>query len=138
MFIICHVGSTAKSSKTSLWCLSFCPSAGPVGHILREIHQWAAPTLPVYVSALLYEGRYTCWYRTRLVERTDILHCNCAFYVKTRYRRGGDETICPPTTAVRQRQKSRRIYVRSRTGLQSAHLWWPAVAILQAANVPIA
>jgi len=25
-------------------------------------------------------------------------------------------------------QKSRRIYVRPRTGPQSAHLWWPAVA----------
>jgi len=33
---------------------------------------------------------------------------------------------------------SRRIYVRSRTDLQSAHLWWRAVAKLQAASVPIA
>jgi len=33
---------------------------------------------------------------------------------------------------------SRRIYVRPRTGPQSAHLWWPAVAKLQAASVPIA
>ena len=31
-----------------------------------------------------------------------------------------------------------RIYVRSRTGPQSAHLWWPAVAKLQAASVPTA
>ena len=35
-------------------------------------------------------------------------------------------------------QKSRRIYVRPRTGPQSAHLWWPAVAKLQAASMPIA
>jgi len=35
-------------------------------------------------------------------------------------------------------QKSRRIYVRPRTGPQSAHLWWPAVAKLQAAGVRIA
>jgi len=35
-------------------------------------------------------------------------------------------------------QKSRRIYVRLRTGPQSAHLCWPAVAKLQAASVPIA
>ena len=35
-------------------------------------------------------------------------------------------------------QNSRRIYVRSRTGPQSTHLWWPAVAKLQAASVPIA
>ena len=35
-------------------------------------------------------------------------------------------------------RKSRRIYVRPRTGLQSAHLWWLAVAKLQAARVPIA
>jgi len=35
-------------------------------------------------------------------------------------------------------KKSRRIYVRPRTGSQSAHLWWPAVAKLQAASVPIA
>ena len=33
---------------------------------------------------------------------------------------------------------SRRIYVRPRTVPQSAHLWWPAVAKLQAASVPIA
>jgi len=30
---------------------------------------------------------------------------------------------------------SRRIYVRLRTGPQSAHLWWPAVAKLQAASL---
>jgi len=35
-------------------------------------------------------------------------------------------------------QKSRRIYFRPRTGPQSAHLLWPAVAKLQAASVPIA
>jgi len=35
-------------------------------------------------------------------------------------------------------QKSRRIYVRPRTGPQSAHLWWPAVAKVRAASVPIA
>ena len=35
-------------------------------------------------------------------------------------------------------QKSRRIYVRPRTGPQSAHLWWPAVAKVQTASVPIA
>ena len=33
---------------------------------------------------------------------------------------------------------SMRIYVRPRTGPLSAHLWWPAVAKLQAASVPIA
>ena len=33
---------------------------------------------------------------------------------------------------------SRRIYVRPRTGPQSAHLWRPAVAKLQAASVPMA
>ena len=41
--------------------------------------------------------------------------------------------------AVRRWQKSRRrIYVRPRTGPQSAHLWWPAVAKLQAASMPVA
>jgi len=34
-------------------------------------------------------------------------------------------------------KKSRRIYVRPRTGPQSAHLWWPAVAKLQPASVPM-
>jgi len=33
---------------------------------------------------------------------------------------------------------SRRIYVRLRTGPHSTHLWWLAVAKLQAASVPIA
>jgi len=52
---------------------------------------------------------------------------------------GGGETICPsPPMAVRRWQKSRRIYVRPRTGPQSAHLWWTEVAKLQAASVPIA
>jgi len=35
-------------------------------------------------------------------------------------------------------QKSRRIYVRPRTGPQSAHFWWPVMTKLQAASVPIA
>jgi len=52
-------------------------------------------------------------------------------------REGGGETICPPRRWQFGR-KSRRIYVRPRTGPQSAHLWWPAVAKLQAASVPIA
>jgi len=49
---------------------------------------------------------------------------------------GGGETICPPPMAVRRWQKSRRIYVRPRTGPQSAHFWWPAVAKLQAKLPP--
>ena len=47
---------------------------------------------------------------------------------KTIYRLGGGETICPR----RWQFDSRRIYVRPRTGPQSAH------AKLQAASVPIA
>ena len=35
-------------------------------------------------------------------------------------------------------QKSRRIYVRTRTGPQSAHLGYAAVAKLQAASMPMA
>jgi len=58
--------------------------------------------------------------------------------VKQGIHRGG-ETICTsPPTAVRRWQKSLRIYVRPRTGPQSAHLWWPAVAKLQTASVLIA
>ena len=41
-----------------------------------------------------------------------------------------------PPMAVRRWQKPRRIYVRSRTGPQSAQLWWPTVAKLHAASVP--
>ena len=73
--------------------------------------------------------------------------CKLHLMSETRYRLGGGETICPPPTAVRRWhivsrrsswiQKSLRIYVRPRTGWQSAHLWWPAVAKLQAASVPI-
>jgi len=48
----------------------------------------------------------------------------------------------PPRQSGRLRQswieKSRRIYVRPRTGPHSAHLWWPAVAKLQATSVSIA
>ena len=55
--------------------------------------------------------------------------------VTTSYRPGGGETICARR---RQFDWRRRIYVRPRTGLQSTHLWWPVVAKLQAASVPIA
>ena len=51
---------------------------------------------------------------------------------------GAARRYAPPQMAVRRWQKSRRIYVRPRTCPQSAHLWWPAVADLQAASVPIA
>jgi len=46
--------------------------------------------------------------------------------------RGGGETIC----SRRWQFDSRRIYVRPRTGPQSAHLWWSSQ--LQTASVPIA
>ena len=59
------------------------------------------------------------------------LHCTKQ---KTRYCLDSSETICPR----RWQFDSRRIYVRPRTGPQSTHLWWPAVAKLQAASVPIA
>ena len=39
-----------------------------------------------------------------------------------RQRRRGRRDDMPPPMAVRRWQKSRRIYVRSRTGPQSAHL----------------
>ena len=54
------------------------------------------------------------------------------------YRPGGRRDDMPPADGS-SIQKSRRIYVRPRTGPQSAaHLRWPAVAKLQAASVPIA
>ena len=53
----------------------------------------------------------------------------------TRYRPWSGETICPADGS--SIKKSRRIYVRPRTGPQSAHLWWPAVAKLQPASVPM-
>jgi len=62
-----------------------------------------------------------------------------------RHRPGGGETICPRRRQFdggmyrfAANQKSRRIYVRPRTGPQSARFWWPAVAKLQAASVHIA
>ena len=57
------------------------------------------------------------------------------FYARqlTRHRPGHGETISPfPPMSVRRWQKSQR------TGPQSAHLWWPVVAKLQAASVPVA
>jgi len=50
------------------------------------------------------------------------------------YRFAANQAICVSPWI----QKSRRIYVRPRTGPQSAHLWWSAVAKLQVASVPIA
>ena len=50
------------------------------------------------------------------------------------YRFAANQAISIPTCTL----KSRRIYVRPRTGPQSAHLWWPAMAKMQAASVPIA
>jgi len=81
--------------------------------------------------------------------RTSVERSTCRG--ETRYRPGGGETICPrrwqfeggwhifsPPIGPSWIRKSWRIYVRPRTGPQSAHLWWPAVAKLQAASVPIA
>jgi len=54
----------------------------------------------------------------------------------SRYRPGGGETICP-----RRWQFDPKIAADLRPsadGPQSAYLWWPAVAKLQAASVPIA
>jgi len=52
----------------------------------------------------------------------------------------GSSTVAYRFPAIRPSwiQKSRRIYVHPRTGPQSTHLWWPAVAKLQAASVPMA
>ena len=66
----------------------------------------------------------------------------------------GGETICPrrwqfdggisfrrQSDHLRQSMDPKiagRIYVRPRTGPQSAYIWWPAVAKLQAASAPIA
>jgi len=50
------------------------------------------------------------------------------------YRFAANQAVCVSPWI----QKSRRIYVRPQTGPQSAHLWWPAVAKLQATSVPIA
>ena len=62
------------------------------------------------------------------------------FKVKTRYRPGGGEMICMPpadgSSAVAKIAADLPIYVRPRTDPQSAHLWWPAAAKLQAASVP--
>ena len=73
-----------------------------------------------------------------------------ATYIKKVSPRGRRDDMPPPMAVRRWHivsppirppwiQKSRRIYVRPRTGPQSAHLWWwPAVAKLQASSVPIA
>jgi len=53
---------------------------------------------------------------------------------QTRYRPGGGETICP-----RRRQLDQKIAADLRPSANgAAHLWWPAVAKLQAASVPMA
>ena len=65
----------------------------------------------------------------------NVLECYQKYKVSPRERR---DDMPPLPLAVRRWQKSRRIYVRPRTGPQSAHLWWPAVAKLLAASVPIA
>jgi len=56
--------------------------------------------------------------------------------------RRDDMTLADGSSTVAYRfdasQKSRRIYVRTRTGPQSAHLGYAAVAKLQAASMPMA
>ena len=81
-------------------------------------------------------GHTTMMYGTDAVTKSLFATYVVMYTIKheTRYRPGGGETICPR----RWQFDSRRIYVRPRTGPQSAHLWWPAVAKLQAASVPIA
>ena len=55
-----------------------------------------------------------------------------AYLTITRYCPAEARRHASLPTAVRWRQKSRH------TGPQSAHLWWPVVAKLQAASVPVA
>jgi len=62
----------------------------------------------------------------------------------TRCHPGAHELICSQPVAVRwwhivspPIKKSQQIYVHPRTGPHSAHLWWPAVAKLQAASCAI-
>jgi len=72
------------------------------------------------------------------------------FRIITRYRPGDGETICLRRWHAVRRSVAYRyaanqaicdspwIYVRLRTGPQSAHFWWLAVAKLQAASVSVA
>ena len=59
----------------------------------------------------------------------------CSVSQRIAPRRRRDDTTPADGSSI---QKSRRIYLRPRTGPQSARLWWPAAAKLQAARVPIA
>ena len=51
--------------------------------------------------------------------------------------RGRRDDNAPSADGSSKGQKSLRIYIRPRTGPQSAHLWWPALAKLQAASVHV-
>ena len=64
----------------------------------------------------------------------DLVIAVCAVFKKQIIASGATRRYAPR----RWQFDSRRIYVRPRTGPQSAHLWWQAVAKLQAASVPIA
>ena len=55
------------------------------------------------------------------------VQCTCMHVCEVSPRVRRDDIPRSPATAVRRWYKSRRIYVRPRTGPQSAHLWCPAV-----------
>jgi len=93
----------------------------------RACHKWSVVAEP-YACRFMY----TC--PTRTHNGTPItlsihIHSN-----KVPPRGWRDDMAHAPPMAVRLRQKSRR----STSVRESVHLWWPAVAKLQAAGVPIA
>ena len=125
--------------------LPCCPVVSHFGHLpIRVAYSWltrclAKHTLRKWANSYNAQNRAPVALIPLSVDISVSVCLSLCLRISTTYRPGGGETICPPPPmAFRRWQKSRRIYVRPRTGPQSAHLWWPAVAKLQAACVPIA
>jgi len=126
--------------------LPCCPVVSHFGHLpIRVAYSWltrclAKHTLREWANSYNAQNRAPVALIPLSVDISVSVCLSVCLRISTRYRPGGGAArrYAPPPMAVRRWQKSRRIYVRPRTGPQSAHLWWPAVAKLQAACVPIA
>jgi len=88
-------------------------------------------------------GSYGFRRRTIATRHTAVVTRLRVLLNKTRYRRRSGKTICTAPMPVRRlvyRFAANQVIMDRKiaAGPQSAHLWWPAVAKLQAASVPIA
>ena len=117
----CSTKASRSASRFSLSCLARSLS--------RDCRSSAVSWPPVIAAAATQYSALSPSNNSRNLRHT---HTHASTQAKQSIASGTARRYAPR----RRWQKSRRIYRRLRTGPQSAHLWWPRLAELQAASVP--